>query len=75
MSEEKKQGIVKWFDYRKGYRFIAVEGGGDVFVHITDIEGRQELSEDDRVEFEIEETQKGLGAIGVTKIGPPASFS
>jgi CspA family cold shock protein len=55
------QGTVKWFNSEKGYGFIAVDGGQDVFVHFTAIEmdGYKTLDDGARVEFEIAQGQKG----------------
>jgi cold shock protein len=55
------QGTVKWFNGEKGYGFIAVDGGSDVFVHYSAIEmdGYKSLAEGQRVEFEVTEGQKG----------------
>jgi cold shock protein len=55
------QGTVKWFNSEKGYGFIAVDGGQDVFVHFTaiDMEGYKTLDDGARVEFEIAQGQKG----------------
>jgi CspA family cold shock protein len=56
------QGTVKWFNPEKGFGFIAQDGGGaDVFVHYSAIigEGYRELSENQRVEFDITQGQKG----------------
>src|SRR4249919_1158433 len=55
------QGIVKWFNSEKGYGFIAVDGGADVFVHYSAIEMDcyRSLEEGQRVEFEISQGQKG----------------
>jgi CspA family cold shock protein len=55
------QGTVKWFNGEKGYGFIAVDGGSDVFVHYSAIEmdGYKSLEEGQRVEFEITQGQKG----------------
>jgi len=55
------QGTVKWFNAEKGYGFIAVDGGQDVFVHFTAIEmdGYKLLEDGQRVEFEIAQGQKG----------------
>ncbi len=63
-------GIVKWFDDDKGYGFIEQEVGEDVFVHYSEIEGEgyKSLHEDDAVEFELEETDKGLSATGVERV-------
>ncbi|MBI5376836.1 MAG: cold-shock protein [Candidatus Schekmanbacteria bacterium] len=61
------QGTVKWFNESKGYGFISHEGGTDVFVHFKAIvkDGFKSLSEGDRVEFEIQEGQKGPNAVNV----------
>jgi CspA family cold shock protein len=55
------QGTVKWFNSEKGYGFIAVDGGQDVFVHFSSIEmdGYKSLEDGQRVEFEITQGQKG----------------
>ncbi|MCF8566404.1 cold-shock protein [Alicyclobacillus tolerans] len=64
------QGTVKWFNSEKGYGFIQVEGGNDVFVHYTAIlgEGFRTLEEGQRVEFDIVEGQRGPQAANVTKL-------
>jgi CspA family cold shock protein len=55
------QGTVKWFNAEKGYGFIAVDGGPDVFVHYSAIltDGYKTLDEGQRVQFEISQGQKG----------------
>lgn len=65
---ERVQGTVKWFNAAKGYGFIAREGGEDVFVHYTAIEsdGYRSLNEGQKVEFTIEQDNKGLRAAKVT---------
>jgi len=62
-------GTVKWFNDAKGFGFIAREGGPDVFVHFSAIQGQgfKSLVEGDRVEFEIVQGQKGPQAADVTK--------
>jgi len=65
------KGTVKWFSDQKGYGFIAPEDGSkDVFVHHTGIEGSgfKTLSENDEVEFEIEQGPKGPRAVNVVKL-------
>lgn len=65
---ENVTGTVKWFNEDKGFGFIAQEDGGkDVFVHFRSIasEGFKTLSEGQRVEFNIEQGQKGPQAANV----------
>lgn len=61
------QGTVKWFNADKGYGFISVDDGDDVFVHFSAIQGRgyRTLDEDQRVEFEIVQGPKGPQAENV----------
>ncbi len=65
------EGRVKWFNDAKGYGFIEQDGGDDVFVHFSAIEGEgfKTLSEGEEVEFEVTEGPKGLQAANVTKKG------
>ena len=58
---EKVIGTVKWFNNDKGYGFITREGGKDVFVHFSAIEGGgfRSLQENQQVEFVVEEGPKG----------------
>ena len=63
-------GRVKWFNEAKGYGFIEQDGGDDVFVHYTAIQGEgfKTLLEGQEVEFEIVQGPKGLQAANVTKL-------
>jgi CspA family cold shock protein len=58
---EMAQGTVKWFNAEKGYGFIAVDNGKDVFVHFSAIQadGYRSLEEGQRVEFEITRSDRG----------------
>jgi cold shock protein len=63
-------GRVKWFNDSKGYGFIEQEGGKDIFVHYTAIEGDgfKSLAEGQKVEFEIIDGAKGPQAAKVIKM-------
>jgi CspA family cold shock protein len=77
------KGVVKWFNDKKGYGFIADEEGTDVFVHYQDIQGEgfktlqendnvefdfKTLQENDNVEFDVGEGEKGPKAMNVRKV-------
>jgi CspA family cold shock protein len=65
---ERENGVVKWFDVKKGYGFIKREEGSDVFVHYSSIQGDdfRKLEEGQQVSFVVSETDKGLQAQDVT---------
>lgn len=65
-----QQGTVKWFNAEKGFGFISVEGGDDVFVHFSAIQsdGFRSLDEGQRVEFEVVQGQRGLQAENVVVV-------
>jgi CspA family cold shock protein len=63
-------GTVKWFNESKGFGFIAREGGEDVFVHHTAIQGNgfKTLSDGQAVSFDVDKGPKGLRAINVVAV-------
>ncbi len=71
MSENRVNGVVKWFNSQKGFGFIERENGPDVFVHHSAIvgEGYRELNEGESVVFDITQGPKGLQASNVQRQG------
>ncbi len=65
-----QKGTVKWFNSEKGYGFIQTEGGEDIFVHFSAIqgEGYKTLEEGAAVEFEVIDGAKGPQAANVSKL-------
>lgn len=65
------QGTVKWFNAEKGFGFISQESGPDVFAHFSEIQsnGFKSLEDRQKVNFEVEQGQRGLQATNITKIG------
>ena len=66
----RETGTVKWFNGTKGYGFLSREGKDDVFVHFSAIQsdGFKTLDEGQRVEFTVEQGEKGLQAINVVAL-------
>ncbi|MBS4196028.1 cold-shock protein [Lederbergia citri] len=64
------QGTVKWFNAEKGFGFIEVEGGEDVFVHFSAItgDGFKSLDEGQKVSFDITQGNRGDQAANVVKL-------
>lgn len=67
---ERETGTVKWFNNQKGYGFITRDAGGDVFVHYSAVQGEgfKSLEEGVRVEFTVEQGQKGPAAANVLRL-------
>jgi CspA family cold shock protein len=66
----RSNGTVKWFNDAKGFGFITMEGGEDVFVHFSAIQaqGFRTLAEGAQVEFDVVQGPKGLQAANVTPV-------
>ena len=64
------EGTIKWFSRKKGYGFISQDDGSDIFVHYSAInmQGFKSLQEGDRVQFEVEEDNRGPKAKNVLKL-------
>ncbi|MBU2913151.1 MULTISPECIES: cold-shock protein [Reichenbachiella] len=63
-----QQGVIKFFNDSKGFGFIkSDEGGNDIFVHTSGLV--DEVRENDKVEFDVEEGRRGLNAVNVKVIG------
>ncbi|MGS7068503.1 cold-shock protein [Streptococcus pyogenes] len=64
------QGTVKWFNAEKGFGFISIENGQDVFAHFSAIQtnGFKTLEEGQKVAFDVEEGQRGPQAVNITKL-------
>lgn len=72
MQTMAQKGKVKWFNDAKGYGFVTPDDGSrDLFVHHSSIQGDgfKTLAENQEVEFEVEQTDKGPKAVNVKKVG------
>ena len=70
LSGEMATGVVKWFSPKKGYGFITMDDGQEVFVHYSAIDGNgfRSLDQGEEVKFEVAEGPKGLQASKVMRI-------
>jgi len=62
------KGTIKWYNGLRGYGFIGGEDGNEVFVHRTAIPAGVDLYEGDQVEYETEDSERGLRATNVKKL-------
>ena len=61
------KGTIKWYNTRKGYGFILGEGGKEIFLHKTAVPPELSLNEGDKVEYEVEDSDRGPKAINIKK--------
>ncbi|HER45463.1 MAG TPA: cold shock domain-containing protein [Thermoplasmatales archaeon] len=61
------KGTIKWYNTRKGYGFILGEDGKDIFLHRTAVPDDMRLNEGDKVEYEIEDSERGPKAVNIKK--------
>jgi cold shock protein len=61
------KGTIKWYNTRKGYGFIVGEDGKDIFLHRSSVPAELSLNEGDKVEYETEDSDRGLKAVNVKK--------
>jgi CspA family cold shock protein len=62
------EGTVKWYNPRKGYGFISGEDGKDVFVHRSSLPEGTYLNEGDKVDYQLEDSERGPQATNVKKL-------
>jgi len=62
------EGTIKWYNARKGFGFIEVEDGKDVFLHQSQVPEGTFLNEGDKISFDVEESEKGPQATNVKKV-------
>ena len=70
MMSNKMTGLVKWFNADKGFGFISQENGTDVFAHFSKIKsnGFKSLEDGQKVQFDVEQGERGLQAVNIIKI-------
>ncbi len=61
-------GKIKWYNARKGFGFVESEEGKDIFIHRSAVPAGVFLNEGDQIEFETEETDKGVKAVNIKKL-------
>ena len=61
-------GKIKWYNARKGFGFVESDDGKDIFVHRSAVPAGVFLNEGDKIEFETEETDKGVKAVNIKKL-------
>ncbi len=61
------KGTIKWYNTRKGYGFILGEGGKEIFLHRSAVPQELSLNEGDKVEYEVEDSDRGPKAINIKK--------
>ena len=61
-----KNGVVKFFNEAKGFGFIKEDGGQEIFVHASGL--KEDIRENDQVQFEVENGKKGLNAVNVSLV-------
>lgn len=62
------KGLVKWYNPQRGYGFIQIGDGRDVFIHKSNVPSGLNLQAEDKIEFDIEETERGSSAINIARI-------
>lgn len=66
--DTREQGKVKFFNSLKGFGFITRKNANDIFFHINEVDGHEELQADAKVEFEIGSSKKGPVAVKIKKV-------
>jgi len=61
------KGTIKWYNSRKGYGFILGEDGKDIFLHRSAVPPEMRLNEGDKVEYDVEDSERGPKAVNIKK--------